>query len=296
MIARMGTRGMSKRLAASEIRAFRELVWGHYRKHGRKLPWRETTDPYEILVSEVMLQQTQVSRVLSKYRKFLVAFPHIEALAAAPLRDVLQVWQGLGYSRRALALHRLASVVVERHGGTIPSDVETLKKLPGIGHATASAICAFAFNLPTVFVETNIRTVFIYHFFADAARASDKDILPLVAATLDSENAREWYYALMDYGVMLKEQFGNPARRSAHHVKQSAFEGSNRQVRGRVLRILTSRGSVAYENLHRELGIARSRLASILQQLAEEGFITRANGAVGLMGESRDPGRSSETT
>jgi A/G-specific adenine glycosylase len=287
---------MSERLTQSEIRAFHEVVWRHYREHGRKLPWRETTDPYEILVSEVMLQQTQVSRVARKYRKFLSAFSDIEALAAAPLPEVLRVWQGLGYNRRALALHRLARTVVDQHGGIIPADVEILRELPGIGPATASAIRAFAFNQPVVFLETNIRTVFIHHFFAGRGKVRDKDVLPLVAETMDSDSPREWYWALMDYGVMLKERFGNPSRRSAHHARQSRFEGSNRQLRGRVLRALTSRGTVTCDDLRRDLGIGRSRLASILQELADEGFVARANGAVGLVGASTDASRSGETT
>ena len=287
---------MSKHLTQSRIQAFREAVWQHYREHGRKLPWRETTDPYEILVSEVMLQQTQVSRVLSKYQEFLTAFPDVGTLAAAPLRKILEVWQGLGYNRRALALHRLARLVVGQHGGTIPADVEALKKFPGIGHATASAVCAFAFNQPVVFLETNIRAVFIHHFLSEGTKVKDSDIVPLVAETLDSSSPREWYWALMDYGVVLKERFGNPSRRSAHHVEQSPFQGSNRQLRGRVLRILASRGRVTDDDLHTELGISRSRLALILQRLADEGFLEWANGAVGVVGESGDAGRSGETT
>jgi A/G-specific adenine glycosylase len=287
---------MGKRLSQSEIQAFREVVWRHYREHGRALPWRETTDPYEILVSEVMLQQTQVSRVLSKYQEFLTAFPDVGTLAAAPLKKILEVWQGLGYNRRALALHRLARVVTEQHDGAIPSDVDTLKELPGIGHATASAVCAFAFNQPVVFVETNIRAVFIHHFFAEGTKVKDGDIVRLVAETLDSGNPREWYWALMDYGVMLKERFGNPSRRSAHHVTQPPFEGSTRQLRGRILRILASQDGITEDGLRGELGITASRLASILQKLADEGFIARSNGAVRIVGVDKDASRSPETT
>ncbi len=287
---------MSKHLTHSEIRAFYEVVWGHYREYGRRLPWRETADPYEILVSEVMLQQTQVSRVLTKYVQFLVAFPSITALAAAPLRDVLRVWQGLGYNRRALALHRLAHIVVERQGGIIPADAGALKELPGIGHATACAICAFAFNQPVVFVETNIRAVFIHHFFPREATVRDRDILPLVEETLDTGNPREWYWALMDYGVTLKEWFGNPSRRSAHHVKQSPFEGSRRQLRGRILRVLAARGSVAEDDLVRELGIDHVQLAPILRNLAAEGFVTRERGAIAIASESDNPCPPGETT
>ncbi len=259
------------------------------------LPWRETTNPYEILVSEVMLQQTQVSRVLSKYREFLAAFPSIEALAAASLRDVLRVWQDLGYNRRALALHRLSRMVVERYGSSIPTNVDALRTLPGVGHATASAICAFAFSQPVVFVETNIRAVFIHHFFRDAAKVRDRDILPLVAETLDRHNPREWYYALMDYGVAVKKQHANPSRRSAHRARQSAFEGSDRQLRGDVLRIVTARGSLTEDDLRRELRAEPARMASVVRTLMDEGFIQQDNHVIGVADSEPDCRRSGET-
>jgi A/G-specific adenine glycosylase len=291
----MGTRGMRENLAGSEIRAFREVVWRNYREHGRMLPWRETTDPYQILVSEVMLQQTQVARVIPKYSEFLDVFPDVHALARASLREVLRAWQGLGYNRRALALHRLSRTVIERHGVAIPTNVDALRKLPGVGHATASAICAFAFNQPVVFVETNIRAAFIHHFFRNAPKVRDRDILPLVAQTLDRQDPREWYYALMDYGVVLKEQYASLSRRSAHHARQSAFEGSNRQLRGGILRIVAARGSLTEDELRRELGVESGRTASVVRNLMDEGFIQQENHVICVAESKPDCGRSAET-
>ncbi|MFO8163646.1 MAG: hypothetical protein R6T98_03835, partial [Desulfatiglandales bacterium] len=152
-------------LEADQIPIFQKVVKSHYRAYGRDLPWRNTEDPYKILVSEVMLQQTQVSRVIAKYESFLCAFPDIYSLAQAPLREVLNVWQGLGYNRRAVALQQAAQKVVKHFDQRIPSNVDSLVSLPGIGKATACAICTFAFNQPTLFIETNIRTAFIHYFF-----------------------------------------------------------------------------------------------------------------------------------
>ncbi len=207
--------------------AFRETVYAWCRAHPRPLPWRETVDPYAILVSEVMLQQTQVDRAVGKYAGFLDRFPDFATLAAAPLQELLAAWQGLGYNRRAVALKKCAEAVTERHGGVLPDSVDDLQALPGIGPYTARAIAAFAFGMPTVFIETNIRAAFIHHFLGDREGVRDAEILPLVAATLDRSHPRAWYNALMDYGAMLKKAHGNPARRSAHHVRQSPFKGSN---------------------------------------------------------------------
>jgi A/G-specific adenine glycosylase len=188
------------------------------------------------VISEIMLQQTQTYRVEPKYQAFLAALPTIQDLAHADLRTVLTLWQGLGYNRRGKFLHMLAQEVMRKHEGVIPDTPELLVQLPGIGKATAGSICAFAFNKPTVFIETNIRTVFLYHFFAGQQGVDDRELFPLVAATVDQENPREWYYALMDYGVHLKKSLPNPSRSSKHHVIQSKFEGSDRQIRGAIPR------------------------------------------------------------
>jgi A/G-specific adenine glycosylase len=256
-----------------QIREFRNVVYAHYNRHGRDLPWRKSTDPYRILVSEMMLQQTQVPRVIEKYDLFLRTFPDIVSLARAPLREILAVWQGLGYNRRALALKRIAETLTAEYNGKIPSDPEALTALPGIGVATAHAICAFAFDQPTILIETNIRTVFIHHFFTERDSVKDSEIRPLVAQTVDTSNPRIWYCALMDYGAALKKEHPNPSSRSAHHSRQTQFEGSNRQIRGKILRSLVDRRRIARDRLPHEIECAPTLVTKNLEQLEREGLI-----------------------
>ncbi|OGP52914.1 MAG: endonuclease III [Deltaproteobacteria bacterium RBG_13_52_11] len=265
----------TSKLSSQEIRRFQKEIYGHYKRNRRVLPWRETRDPYKILLSELMLQQTQVGRVIGKYGQFLHRFPDIESVARAPLRDILKVWQGLGYNRRALALKNLAGFVVDRYGGKIPPDIEALKALPGIGLATAGAVCAFAFGQPAVFIETNIRSVFIHYFFRDRRGVKDNEIHPLVVQTLDAKRPRHWYYALMDYGAMLKERHPNPSRRSAHYTRQSPFEGSLRQVRGNILKALVEQPGLTERTLVRECHRERRVVNEVITQLRIEGFIIK---------------------
>jgi len=249
-------------------------VYDYYKRHGRDLPWRRTRDPYHILVSEIMLQQTQVARVLTKYPLFLRRFPTVQSLARAPFADIMRVWQGMGYNRRALALKKLAEALVKEHGARVPAEREALKALPGIGEATSGAICAFAFNKPEVFIETNIRSVFIHHFFKDRAGVSDAQLLPLLTRALDRKNPRIWYSALMDYGVYLKEATGNPSRRSLHYHRQDSFEGSNRQIRGKILKILLKKPALGQVALGRKLKITQKRLKPLLACLCKEGLLS----------------------
>jgi len=234
-----------------------------------------THDPYHILVSEIMLQQTQVQRVMGKYEQFIRAFPDFSSLAKASLRRVLREWQGLGYNRRAIALKQIAQKVMEEFHGKLPTSVEMLRTFPGIGEATAASISAFAFHKPAVFIETNIRRVFIHSFFPGRTNIRDTEILPLVQQTLDTSHPREWYYALMDYGVMLKQKEVNPNRRSAHYQKQSPFQGSNRQVRGMILRACTSESYLSEQEIAKKLQISQEKLKNNLVQLEKEGFIKR---------------------
>lgn len=264
------------------MKRFRKAVRDYYAKHARPMPWRETRDPYRIVVSEVMLQQTQVPRVIEKYKAFIRRFPTLRKLAAAQLRDVLAAWQGLGYNRRALALKRLAADVVARHGGRIPDDRDALRALPGIGEATSGSILAFAFNKPAVFIETNIRSVYIHHFFRDRAGVKDEELIPYIEKTLDRKNPREWYYALMDYGVYLKSQMPNPSRKSSHYKKQSRFKGSDRELRGRILRLLTAQGRMRQSVLLKALKSDRQRAGRILATLRSEGLITKQGNYFGI--------------
>ncbi len=259
-------------------RRFIGIVRHYHTTSGRhELPWRKTRDPYEILVSEVMLQQTQVARVLRKWPEFLAKFPTAEALAKAPVADVLKAWQGLGYNRRALALKRAAEAVVRDHSGRFPKDAEALEALPGVGQSTRGAILAFAFGIPTAFIETNVRAVFLHHFFPGKAAVPDRDILPLVEETLDKEDPRTWYYALMDYGVHLKQTLPNPSRASKHHARQSPFKGSNREVRSRILRFLLEKPRTEAE-IARHIGETNHDVARNVADLEREGFISSKHG------------------
>jgi len=259
----------------AEVDQFQEVILGYYRLHGRTMPWRVTQDPYRILVSEFMLQQTQVPRVMEKYDGFLLRFPSIMALARANLRDVLSVWQGLGYNRRARYLHQSAQLIVSEHGGTVPAVPDLLQTLPGIGPGTAGAVAAFAYNRPVAFIETNIRRVYIHFFFPERDRVYDRDILPLIETTLVQEDPRRFYYALMDYGVMLSRETPNPNRRSAHYAKQSPFENSNRQIRGRILRELTHHDHVSEAQLAASISFGPERTGHVLETLIAEGLIVR---------------------
>lgn len=221
-------------------RAFVETVLKFYSDQGRcDLSWRQTTDPYEILVSEIMLQQTQVARVRVKYEEFLRLFPTVTVLAKAPLGIVLSAWQGLGYNRRAKMLHGCAKAIVGDHKGVWPHDTTTLRHLPGVGPYTASAVAAFAWGVPSVLIETNIRTVYLHHFFKNRTDVADKELLPLIATTLDYNDPRTWYYALMDYGSYLKQTVGNISKQSTHYTKQTKFVGSDRQIRGAIIKTLS---------------------------------------------------------
>ncbi len=262
-------------LSATQVRAFQKRVCDYYDTDGRDLPWRKRLTPYRVVVSEVMLQQTQVERVIEKYRQFLDAFPDFSALAAAPAAQLLAVWSGMGYNRRALALKSLAQQVIKEHGGRLPMESDKLLALPGIGKYTAGAVMAFAFNKPVVFMDTNIRRVFIHEFFHDEENIHDDNIFPLVMQTLDAQNPRRWYNALMDYGTMLKTAKVNPNRRSIHYARQSPFENSNRQVRGMIVKILVEQSPLSLFEISQKIGKDLERVKKNIEQLEREGFLAK---------------------
>lgn len=238
---------------------FTKLVYSYYKKHGRHdLPWRAPSlkprkngslDPYKIMVSEVMLQQTQVERVIPKYKAFIKKFPNARTLAKASLGKVLKEWSGLGYNRRARFLKQASESILKEYDGTFPQEKSELINLPGIGNYTAGAIRAFAFNKADIFLETNIRSAYIHHFFPKRKLVDDKELLSLVEKTLDITHPRKWYSALMDYGTHLKSSTKNPTRRSASYKRQSTFIGSIRQIRGKVLKYMLKNGSLPVEKV-----------------------------------------------
>ena len=251
---------------------FAESVMTRGLEHYRDLPWRNITDPYAVWISEVMLQQTQVARVDGRWQRWMGRFPAVEALAAADTGDVLDEWQGMGYNRRALALLRAARQIVA--AGEFPKEQRDLVALPGIGPATAAGLRAFAYNLPGVYLETNVRTVFLHELFPCETDVPDRALVPLVRATCPEDMPRNWYYALLDYGAWLKRTVPNPSRRSRAHVRQSRFEGSHRQKRGEAVRmLLAARGSgVTAEDVSHALSVSESDARTLLDELAEEGF------------------------
>lgn len=250
----------------------------HYRTHGRALPWRVpepdgSFSAYKVLVSEIMLQQTQVARVAPKYLVFLRQFPDIRTLAEAPFSEVLKAWIGLGYNRRAKYLHQAAKTLVSKDRAW---KMEDLTSCRGIGANTAAAVLAYSYNLPVLFVETNIRTVLIHHFFAGKASISDKVLQDTLDRAAPWNNGlqlspREFYWAMMDYGAFLKASVGNLNRQSKAYTKQAAFDGSLRQLRGRLIRAL-SRGPTTRAGLRAQ--IKDDRLDSVLEALADEELVT----------------------
>jgi A/G-specific adenine glycosylase len=226
-------------LTVDQIAQFQKLIYDFYHTNKRDFPWRQEITPYKIVVSEVMLQQTQTARVVPKFEQWLDKFPDFATLAQASNHDVLAAWQGLGYNRRGLAIAKIAQIVMADFAGQLPNNPAVLQTFPAIGPNTAGSICAFAFNAPTAFIETNIRTVYTHIFFPGQTEISDKQLLPLIEQTVDQKNGRDWYYALMDYGVHLKQKLPRINAASKHYTRQSKFTGSKRQVRGQIIKILT---------------------------------------------------------
>ncbi|GAA5262412.1 HhH-GPD family protein [Methanocalculus sp. MC3] len=259
------------------IELFSDLILSYYRQYGRDLPWRRTTDPYSILVSEFMLQQTQVERVAPKYSLFIEQFKTIDCLASAPLSAVLSAWSGLGYNRRAINLQKTAIILRDEYNNQVPEDPAVLERLPGIGKATASAICAYAFNLPVVYIETNIRRIFIHYFFQDRDDIHDAEILPVIRDALYLDNPGEWYSALMDYGTNLNKRLTNPNKRSRHYTRQAPFAGSDREIRGSALRLLLERKEIEKSALISALTVTKNRekgrIERVLTDLEKEGFV-----------------------
>lgn len=257
--------------------SFKNTVMEYYGEYGRHdLPWRKKQSPYYVLVSEIMLQQTQVDRVVPFFKTWMKTFPNLKKLANAKQSDVLRLWKGLGYNSRALRLQKCAQEIVKTHNGKIPSDYKKLIALPGIGPYTAGAIMNFAFNIWTPIIETNIRRVFIHHFFKDLKDITDNEILDFVKDVGYYDEPCIWMAALMDYGSTLPKIIKhNPNTQSKHYTKQSKFAGSNRQIRGQILEILLNEKNhkISQQKLFKKLGSEYNRYEKILEKMSDEGFL-----------------------
>ena len=275
-----------KEPTSKNLLLFKKKVWSYYKKHKRPMPWRDNTSPYYVVMSEIMLQQTQVSRVTEKFPSFITQFPDWKALAQASTKEVLREWSGLGYNRRALFLKRIAETITDngKIKGSLPSTYQELTQLPGIGPNTAGSILAFAFNIPHPFIETNIRSVFIHEFFSEiekqegkraCKKIDDVELMPLIGKALDLKNPREWYYALMDYGSFLKKQLPNPSRKSAHHAKQTPFKGSNRELRSAILRLILKQPMTQDSIIQKFPTKQKSAVLRNIEALVTEGFIKK---------------------
>lgn len=267
-------------LSARQVRELQDVVWNYYAKNKRDMPWRTEVNEYFTLVSEVMLQQTQVSRVGPKFEQFIARFPTLQALASAPLADVLVAWSGLGYNRRAKYLWQAACMIQKELGGVFPDTQQKLQRLPGVGVNTAGAIIAYSYNKPAVFVETNIRTVILQHCFKNQKNVSDTEIAEVAKLLVPTDHIRQWYWALMDYGAYLKKLRPGSTRRAKSYTKQSKFEGSLRQMRGKVIRHLS--GGAQTKAALDGLLAADDRYPLALDALQREGLIIARNGVYRL--------------
>ena len=263
---------------------FQNLVLDYYKKNKRSsLPWRKKINPYRVWVSEIMLQQTQVDRVISFFNQWMNKFPTVYDLASASQIDVLKVWKGLGYNSRAIRLKRAAEILVNDYDGIFPKNFEEIVELPGIGPYTAGAIMAFAYKKPSVFIETNIRRVFINYFFKDRTeKVHDREILELVSQTLPEKNIREWYFALMDYGAYLGRELKlngkkfNPNIKSRHYTKQSKFSGSDREIRSRIVALLLDKKKDSISGIVKKVSDLSNdvdRVEKIISTLERDRFV-----------------------
>ena len=256
------------------IKAFQDFIYSFYNRKKRDFPFRENITPYKVVVSEIMLQQTQTNRVAEKFVEFIKKFPDFKSLAQASIEELLSTWQGLGYNRRAIALKKIAERIMSEFNGNVPKDLNLLTSLPQIGHNTASSILSFAYNIPTYFIETNIRRVYIYFFFSGKSQIDDKEIMEIVKISVDKNNPRDWYYALMDFGTMLKKKHPELNKRSAHYRKQSKFDGSTRQVRGKILKLLLEK-PLSTKKIVNKINYEEKKVLEILNTLKKEGFIQK---------------------
>ncbi|MDR2375907.1 MAG: A/G-specific adenine glycosylase [Treponema sp.] len=279
---------MSIDVSARDISAFQDAVYSHYRKEGRIFPWRKDIRPWGVLVSEFMLQQTQATRVVQYWGKWMEKWPSPKLFHKASMEEALRAWYGLGYNTRCYHLKDCARRIVNEYDGEIPDSPKDLEQLPGIGPYTARAVPCFAYNIPMVFIETNIRAAVLHFFFKDKTGVRDKELISILNTCLDLTNPRKWYYALMDYGAALKKLTPNPNRRSAHYTRQTPFEGSFRQLRGLVIKTLALTGQMGVEELMEHTGIdSQDDMYQVLEALKNEQLVAERGGTYRIWNKRR---------
>lgn len=261
-----------------EIIAFRRKILRFYKQHGRNLPWRQTTDPFRITIAEIMLQQTQVERVIPKYEEWIARWPNWNALSLASNEQLLRGWSGLGYNRRALLLGKLAKAVMHDHAGVLPDSPAELETLPGIGPYTSRAILIFAFDRPLATIDTNIRRVLLREFELSASTAPAQ-LADFAFRVLSKRKSRDWHNALMDYSrLVLPKQISaiRPVSR------QSKFVGSARQVRGEIIRRLLRSQPADLRSICLALERTQAEVEKIAEKMANEGVVRLKRGKVWL--------------
>ncbi len=259
------------KLSPSHIRSFQHNVFAYYKKYGRDLPWRKTTNPYYILLSEIMLQQTQVDRVIQYYHRWTTKWPHVVDLARADRREVLQEWMGLGYNNRAINIHKAAQKIIESYNGDVIAAMKNYKDIPGVGPYISHAVRIFSGNEDTVTVDTNIRRILIHEFHLHK-KISDNELWDIAEHCLPKGKSRDWHNALMDYGATLLTSRKTGIRPK---TQQSPFEGSDRQIRAQIIRHLLNNVSVEFSEICSRFSIEKNRLDKIIYSLIKDGLVFR---------------------
>lgn len=279
-------------MSKEKEKKFRRDLWRWWKQHRRDFLWRRTEDPYAILISEIMLQQTQADRVLPKYEAFMKRFPNITALSNARSASVIREWQGLGYNSRALWLKAAAQMIVANYRGAVPREEEELIALPGVGLYTAKAIRAFAWNLQSAPVDTNIRRILIRHF----GIVAENDLQTFANQMTPRGRSRDWSAMLMDFGALVCTA-SNPscAALGMKHIlepkpgaKQKPFKDSDRFWRGRIVEVLRGQPEVSSAVLWREIErlggtkISKARVEHIVKSLLSDGLILKEKSTIKL--------------
>ncbi|MHA2252598.1 MAG: Fe-S cluster assembly protein HesB [Candidatus Kariarchaeaceae archaeon] len=254
------------------ISQFHEMLFSWWADNKRQFPWRDTTDPYKIMVSEFMLQQTQAIRVIPKFLLFTEKYPDLQTLSEADKKELLTIWSGLGYNRRAIWLQQAAGELLKFE--PFPQDPVVLRKLRGVGSYTSRAIPIFAFNADLVTVDTNIRRILIYEGFAQE-ESSERELYEIAENLLPMGKSRDYHSALMDYGALSKT---SKVTKISSINKHAPFKGSTRDFRGKIIKCLTKRKGLSRRDLQEKCSIPGNEIIKILQGLIDDELIQYKSG------------------